>query len=66
MKIILPKRDLSGDGKKIRNSCFLSVKKKVWNHHLIFWSIGTLTGLRVWIKRLIVDREDISSQVHLT
>jgi hypothetical protein len=39
---------------KIRNSCFLSIKRGNGSRHLICWLLKTLTGLRVWVKGLIV------------
>jgi hypothetical protein len=32
--------------KRTRNSCSLSVKKKNGSHHLVFWSLENLTGLK--------------------
>jgi hypothetical protein len=29
-----------------KNSCFLLVEKRNGSRHLVFWSLGTLTGLR--------------------
>jgi len=45
---------ISGKCWETRNSCLLSVEKK-WNgsHHLIFWSLGTLTSLRDRVRRLV-------------
>jgi hypothetical protein len=39
---------------RIMNSYPLSIKKKNMSHHLVFWSLGTLTNLRVWVRGLIV------------
>jgi hypothetical protein len=36
-----------------RNSCLLSVKSRTGSRHLVFWSLGTLTGLRDQVWRLI-------------
>jgi hypothetical protein len=38
---------------KTRNSCHLSVEKGKRSCHLVFWSLGILTGIRVWEKELI-------------
>jgi hypothetical protein len=44
----------NGVGKKTRNSCSLSVKKKKnESHHLLFWLLGTLIGLRIRVRGLI-------------
>jgi len=46
---------------RTRSSYPLSVKRGNKSRHLIFWSLGTLTGFRVWIRRLNAQREDIST-----
>jgi hypothetical protein len=46
---------------RTRSSYLLSVKRGNKSRHLIFWSLGTLTGFRVWIRRLNAQREDIST-----
>jgi hypothetical protein len=38
---------------RIRNSCLLLVERGNESRHLVFWSLGILTGLRVWEKGLI-------------
>jgi hypothetical protein len=47
--------------KKTRNSCSLSVKKRNGSHHLIFWSLETLTGLRGQAWGLVAWRKGIST-----
>jgi hypothetical protein len=44
----------SGEYGETRNSCLLSVENK-WNgsRHLVLWSLGTLTGLRDRVRRLV-------------
>jgi len=44
---------LSGKYVETRNSCLLLVEK--WNgcRHLVFWSLGTLTGLMDRVRELI-------------
>jgi hypothetical protein len=44
---------LSGKYKEIRNSCLLSVKNLNGSRHLVFWSQGTLTGLRDRVWKLV-------------
>ena len=41
---------VSRDDKKI-----FSLVGKKWNgsRHLVFWSLGTLTGLRDWVRGLV-------------
>jgi hypothetical protein len=39
--------------KETRNSCLLSVEKGNGGRHLVFWSLGTLTGLRDQVRRLV-------------
>jgi hypothetical protein len=46
---------------KTMSSYPLSVKRENESRHLIFWSLEILTGLRVWVRRLIAQREDIST-----
>ena len=36
-----------------RNSLSLSGEKWNGSRHLVFWSLGTLTGLRDWVRRLV-------------
>jgi hypothetical protein len=44
-----------------KNSCFLFVKSGNESRHLIFWLLGTLTGLRDRVWRLIAQREGTST-----
>jgi hypothetical protein len=39
--------------RETRNSCLLSVGKGNGSRHLVFWSLGTLTGLRDQVRRLV-------------
>jgi hypothetical protein len=41
-------------GERTMNSCPLSVKRRNVSHYLVFWSLGTLTGLTVWVRGLVV------------
>ena len=38
-----------------RDKEFLSLYVKIWtgSRHLVFWLLGTLTGLRDWVRRLV-------------
>jgi hypothetical protein len=52
--------DVKGDGGYIsgkygetRNSLSLSSEKRNGSRHLVFWSLGTLTGLRDWVRGLV-------------
>jgi hypothetical protein len=36
-----------------RNSCLLLVEKWNESRHLVFWLLGTLTGLRDRVRRLV-------------
>jgi hypothetical protein len=36
-----------------RNSCLLSVENLNESRHLVFWLLGTLTGLKHWVRRLV-------------
>ena len=36
-----------------RNSLSLSGEKWNGSRHLVVWSLGTLTGLRDWVRRLV-------------
>jgi len=38
---------------KTKNSCLLSVKSANESHHLVFWSLETLTGLRDQARGLV-------------
>jgi hypothetical protein len=44
---------ISGKCGEIRNSLSLSGEKWRRSRHLVFWSLGTLTGLRNWVRRLV-------------
>jgi hypothetical protein len=52
---------VSSKYRETRNSCILSVERGNESRHLIFWSLGTLTGLKDWIQGLVVQREGIST-----
>ena len=47
-------KGLSGKYRETRNSCLLSVENLNGSRHLVFWSLGTLTGLRDRVRRLVV------------
>jgi len=44
---------ISGKCGETRNSLSLSGEKWNGSYHLVFWSLGTLTGLRDWVRRLV-------------
>jgi hypothetical protein len=44
---------LSGKYGETRKYCLLLVGKWNGNRHLVFWSLGTLTGLRDWVRGLV-------------
>jgi hypothetical protein len=44
---------LSGKYEETRNSCLLSVKNLNGSRHLVFWSLGTLTGLKDRVRKLV-------------
>jgi len=44
---------VSGKYGQTKNSCLLSMKKKNGSRHLVFWSIGTLTGLKDRVRGLV-------------
>ena len=44
---------LSGKYQETRKSCLLSMKNWNGSRHLIFWSLGTLTGLRDRVRGLV-------------
>lgn len=46
-------RHLSDKYRKTRNSYLLLVENRKGSHHLIFWSLGTLTGLRDRVRGLV-------------
>jgi hypothetical protein len=46
-------RYISGKCGETRNSLSLSGEKWNGSRHLVFWSLGTLTGLRDWVRRLV-------------
>ena len=46
-------KGLSRKYEKTRNSCLLLVKKLNRSRHLVFWSLGTLTGFRDGVWRLV-------------
>jgi hypothetical protein len=41
--------------------CLLAMKKWNGSRHLVFWSLGTLTGLRDRVRRLVAQREGINT-----
>jgi len=44
---------LCGKCVETRNSCLLLVEKWNGSRHLVFWSLGTLTGLRDRVRGLV-------------
>ena len=44
---------ISGKCGETMNSLSLSGEKWNGSRHLVFWSLGTLTGLRDWVRRLV-------------
>ena len=46
-----------------RQGILVSYQWKKWNgsRHLVLWSLGTLTGLRDRVRRLVAQREGIST-----
>jgi hypothetical protein len=44
---------ISGKYGETRNSLSLSSEKRNGSRHLVFWSLGTLTGLRDWVRGLV-------------
>jgi hypothetical protein len=46
---------------KTRNSCLLLVKKGNASHHQVFWSLGTLSGLKDWVQGLVASKKGIST-----
>jgi len=44
---------ISGKYGETRNFLSLSGEKWCGSRHLVFWSVGTLTGLRDWVRRLV-------------
>jgi len=44
---------ISGQCRETRNSLSLSSEKWCGSRHLVFWSLGTLTGLRDWARGLV-------------
>jgi hypothetical protein len=45
---------VSSKYRETRNSCILSVERVNESRHLVFWSLGTLTGFKDWIQGLVV------------
>jgi hypothetical protein len=52
---------LSGKGGETKNSCLLLVEILNESHHLVFWLLGTLTGLRDQVRRLVAEKKGIST-----
>jgi len=44
---------LSGKCGETRKYCLLLVGKWNGSRHLVFWSLGTLTSLRDWVRGLV-------------
>jgi hypothetical protein len=63
---LYPEADYQNNGGGKNNSYLLSRKKGNMSHHLVFWSLGTLTCLKVWVRGLIVQGEDESPLTHPT
>ena len=53
-KNLLSNLYLSGKYGGTRNSCLLYVESRNESHHLVFWSLETLIGLRDRVRRLVV------------
>jgi len=57
--IVHPQKNKIMDGGYIwsmwetRNSLSLSSEKWCGSRHLVFWSLGTLTGLKDWVRGLV-------------
>ena len=45
--------NIFGKYREARNSLSLSSEKRNGSRHLVFWSLGTLTGLRDWVRGLV-------------
>jgi hypothetical protein len=52
---------VSGKYGETRNSCLLLVKKWNESRHLVFWSLGTVTGLEDQVRRLVAQMEGINT-----
>jgi hypothetical protein len=57
---------LFGKCGKTRNYCLLSVESRNGSRHLVFWSLGTLTGLKDRVEGLLCKGNVLAPQISLT
>ena len=53
--------NLSRKYREIRNSCLLSLESGNESHHLVFWSLGTLTSLIDRARGLVAYKKGINT-----